>query len=280
MAQNDPTSAWDAVFTAAAKRFRSRPKPGAHPKGPGADRKQLEKWALQAADDLRALTCTEQVAPSAPTPIVEMASVLGHQVVYRRQTFDGHLSPANGGEIRVRSDASPARTRFTIAHELGHLWLAEHAPPAHPGRGLSPVTVERLCDAVAGHLLLPAQHLSALPPIPNLNAVRDLAESASVSPQVVVNQATRRGRWRCLLLDWKLRSRWSVEACAGGPWDASGWTMMPNAVSTPIRAQRCVLDVETQTGSQLMHAQIGSWSRTRLTTLLVPTTGGYRQASS
>ncbi|GAB4002252.1 ImmA/IrrE family metallo-endopeptidase [Nocardioides ultimimeridianus] len=271
MTAPDSTSAWDEVFIAAATRFRSRPVSEIRTAGSGVDHRQLQHWARQAAEELRSLAQLGPTAGGEKVPVAIMAAALGQRVTYRRQTFDGHLSPDNGGEIRIRVGTSSKRARFTIAHELGHLWIYQHAPRSHPSHGLSHAATERLCDAIAANLLVSDAHLSQLPRSPNLHALRQLAESAGVSNQVVVNQATRRWRWRCLLLDWTLQGdQWCVHSSAGGPWDGREWTMALEAISTPIRSQRCHLDLETPTGPRRMAAQIGSWSRTRLTTLLTP----------
>ncbi len=72
-----------------------------------------------------------------PVPVAQVAAAVGANVTY--DTFDGQVSgllyrDAERCVIGVNSRHAPARQRFTIAHEIGHLRM-------HEGR---PVFIDRL----------------------------------------------------------------------------------------------------------------------------------------
>ena len=61
-----------------------------------------------------------------------------------------------GSNIVVTRNARRERQRFSLAHELGHLALAEHGVPiAESLRTARDKQVERWCDQFASHLLMP-----------------------------------------------------------------------------------------------------------------------------
>ena len=75
--------------------------------------------------------------------------------------IEGGLKQLRSGryDILVREDRPDVRQRFTIAHELGHLLVARHAPVVKQldtSRGLpASDEEERLCDLLAATLLMP-----------------------------------------------------------------------------------------------------------------------------
>lgn len=77
----------------------------------------------------------------------------------------------HGGEIIIRAAAGEARTRYTIAHELGH-WVLRTLTPGSVARcdsaievgqrmkmTVRPTAVEKWCDRFAANLLMPAHFL-------------------------------------------------------------------------------------------------------------------------
>jgi len=80
------------------------------------------------------------------------------QVIEERLPFDGGIFNFDGVLIaKVNSLCGPARRRFTLAHEVGHLILAaEFGGPITCARDQS---LEKACDAVAAELLMPAEEV-------------------------------------------------------------------------------------------------------------------------
>jgi hypothetical protein len=151
----------------------------------------------------------------------------------------------NGLELhisRARFQSSPARARFTIAHEIGHaillralgndaLELGEADPEAYQ-------TVERLCDFAASHLLMPREQLGLALRERGLgrDAVRELMALFEVSksalfkaiaelhPDGAVIEWRRYRRNPTEPLCWRV---WSTYASAVGdpPWLPKGCTL-------------------------------------------------------
>jgi IrrE N-terminal-like domain len=104
-----------------------------------------------------------------------------------------------GPKIIYASDLGLPRRRFTIAHELGHLFIENVSPP----RASASKELERLCDMFATEILLPRPeflptvsgefHLSALPNVARAfqvsltTAALRLAELRRVSVFEVIN---------------------------------------------------------------------------------------------
>ncbi|MCP3425622.1 XRE family transcriptional regulator [Rothia sp. AR01] len=90
---------------------------------------------------------------------------------------------------------TPERSRFDVAHELGHLIL-------HAGLGCASRQVEREADRFAGELLMPEsgvfEHLPANPSVERLLAVR---EAFKVSATALAYRAHQVGR----MSDWAYR---------------------------------------------------------------------------
>src|SRR5690348_12650446 len=90
----------------------------------------LRRFVMGKAED-RAIRVLEELRIHAPpVPVVQIAQAYGVAVLY--QPFDGDLSGMLYREgprkvIGVNASDVDVRQRYTIAHELGHLFL-------HPGR--------------------------------------------------------------------------------------------------------------------------------------------------
>lgn len=113
-----------------------------------------------------------------------------------------------------------ARTRFTLAHEISHALLEFHPPP-HPRlatvSGEGGRELERLCDEMAGAMLMPTQWLqSVLPQEPSLDRLRRAALKARVSFTAMAVRACRAGR-PVNMIRWHRRTggTWSPLTGAG-----------------------------------------------------------------
>jgi IrrE N-terminal-like domain len=93
---------------------------------------------------------------SLPVDLESVAESMGVKSIREYQSLvDGRLLTGPGGTVvEVSSLQAPARKRFTIAHELGHLWLARH----YTTSGLTALdwrAEERFCNEFAAALLMP-----------------------------------------------------------------------------------------------------------------------------
>ncbi len=85
------------------------------------------------------------------------------------------------------NDATAARS-FTLVHELAHVWLGASGVSG-PVRGLSSNAVERICNDVASHFLLPPESLVNLAlDIQGADASRAMSLSADISAAWKISQ--------------------------------------------------------------------------------------------
>jgi hypothetical protein len=179
---------------------------------------------MTAIDDLavRVLRgCGLQLEP--PIDVHLLAKRLGVlEITEARLVEDGRLERADGQtKILIRRGVSTGRRRFTIAHELGHLLLAEDtdnliARRARLGIGRE----ERFCDEFAAALLLPHDWLrrryTQRPR--RLAVVRELAASAKSSLAAAVIRLDEVVGWRRSLLRWRAdQGRWRLVSAAAVP---------------------------------------------------------------
>lgn len=115
---------------------------------------------------------------------------LGASVSYDETVGDGSTEAVGDGFVvripasrrRAARGASWRRTRFTLAHELGHVMLMRNLPAgtrAEMASARHHKTVEELCNAAAAELLIPATWLAA-----------DLAENG-LTPSALVTAYDR-----------------------------------------------------------------------------------------
>ena len=108
----------------------------------------------EAVEELaRRLTAGQTEPPIDFAPVFHRAGVRAYREEEDLLTA-GALRPAAGGgfEVVVSALETPGRRRFTAAHEIGHV-VMERTGRWRPRRG---VELERICDLIAVHLLLPA----------------------------------------------------------------------------------------------------------------------------
>ena len=109
--------------------------------------------------------------------LAERLNVTG--ISYEEIPFSGELRPSNGRFAIVCSvHLSPARRRFTIAHELSHV-IFEKSGRNCPRTGTE---LERLCDMLATELLMPRQaFLDRCGTDPDINSIFALARTFQTS---------------------------------------------------------------------------------------------------
>jgi Zn-dependent peptidase ImmA (M78 family) len=133
---------------------------------------------------------------------------------------DGRLEVRNGEIVIILSSSlSETRRNFTLAHEVAHLVLVQ------PDLGLVPLRrrlelddEERLCDQLAGALLMPApwvtRRYSRRPQ--TLFNLRDCAQEAETSLSATAVRLTRVVSWQRMLLRWRRSTQaWRLLSTAG-----------------------------------------------------------------
>ncbi len=158
-----------------------------------------------------------------PIDMDVLAQRLGvSEIVEARLVEDGRLERArNRTRILVRRGVNSGRRRFTIAHELAHLLLADDAGDliAHRAR-LAIAREERFCDQFAAALLIPSHwlRLRYCQRPRRLAVVRDLTDRAKSSMASSVVRLDEVLSWGLSLLRWRNdQERWRLVAGAAIP---------------------------------------------------------------
>lgn len=101
----------------------------------------------------------------APVPVEQIAEKMNIQINYAPSfEYSGILIRKNGGALMgINTNESPARRRFTIAHELGHFFLENTTAVSIDYRDSSnrpeKTIFEKRADDFAANLLMPRQLL-------------------------------------------------------------------------------------------------------------------------
>lgn len=139
------------------------------------------------------------------------------RIIEEPMPFDGGLYELPDGEriIKLNAESLPARKRFTLAHEIGHLLLGRPGLRSPCGHDQA---LETTCNQIASELLMPREE--AVPFVkslgkPSPEKLRAIASRFEVS----LEAAARRvhgdlGLWRCFIGCWqrhpKIRRDWFV----------------------------------------------------------------------
>jgi len=239
------------------------------PSGPAPD-------AVAIAERLRSF------APHRRTPDLEaIARALRVSSIRVDPTLDrlGHTTWFDGGpEIALQAGQKATRQRFTLAHELAHIYLGHGRDGVHPHgqpfRDARPE--ERLADAVAGHLLVPSAEISRLREItPTIADIRETATRLGVSQAVVVRQladADHTHHW--LLINLKRAERggwhfWRVTGRIRGLSDKMRVVDAEHPRLDKVPERDVPLQVLTQIGDLTVRLEGTGNRRTNLTLMLV-----------
>ncbi|HSR88793.1 MAG TPA: ImmA/IrrE family metallo-endopeptidase [Candidatus Udaeobacter sp.] len=101
----------------------------------------------------------------APVPVEQIAEKMNIQISYAPSVeYSGILIRKNGGALMgINTEESPARRRFTIAHELGHFFLESTTAVSIDYRDNNnrpdKTIFEKRADDFAANLLMPKQLL-------------------------------------------------------------------------------------------------------------------------
>lgn len=163
-----------------------------------------------------ALAFAEENFPNAPERLIEE---LGIKVKYSAINTDGWCIQGQHPVIRINSNASPVRQRFTLAHELGHLIygvtsVADEVISPFVGKNKE----ERKIDKFASELLLPTLIvLEKIKEIPiTAKVLQGFAKKAKVSQTTVAlrvaslaSQLGLNNASVALYVDDEIRWQWS-----------------------------------------------------------------------
>lgn len=178
----------------------------------------------ELAERLAAAVFAERPAYAAPPVDVEgLARELGiESITGARMVEDGRLEQRGGRSwMLVRDDVRTARRRFTVAHELGHLLLADPKQEFVARRTLPGIDrEERFCDAFAAALLLPrtwaVERFGGKPEA--LATLRELADASGASLAASVLRLRELLDWTSSLLHWRQHEQgWRLASTAGLP---------------------------------------------------------------
>jgi hypothetical protein len=207
-------------------------------------------WAFDDIEDLASFLLREAGIPKPPVDVERLALALGVDeiVTCTLSREDGRLElRGSSALIFVSRDMSPARRRFTIAHEIGHLVLAD------PSLDLIAIRMktdalrsdERFCDRFAETLLMPAAWISErygeLPQ--SLSTLLKCTEAFGVSAAAATVRLQRVLGWSRALLRFELcRAEWTL-------FSVTAWRPEPRASVQATGATRAVLDQLALPGS-------------------------------
>jgi hypothetical protein len=210
------------------------------------------------------------VDPTPPIDLISIARELGVDTVAERSMVeDGRLEQrADRTVIYLRSGTRKTRQRFTLAHELGHLILANPdqefvARRMWPGVGRE----ERFCDEFAAALLLPRRWIiqQARDKPATLATARTLAETCDASLSATVVRLRSVLDWHSSLLQWRrIDDRWRLALSAGVPpeahnritSDSTTSPLLDAAQRTSRQDQRCVLPLRIAGVSRQVDAEL------------------------
>jgi len=140
------------------------------------------------------------------------------RIVEQRLAFEGGLFKLPDGElvIKLNSESSFVRKRFTLAHEIAHLLL--DTVPAHRSTNRTDKALERACDTVAAELLMPSKEATDFIcglGLPSPEKLQAIASRYNVSLQTAALRVHYDLKlWKCCMGTWSItpkpRTLWFV----------------------------------------------------------------------
>ena len=143
-----------------------------------------------------------------------MGSLLGiTRVQFRPIGFDAGLVPISKGyEVQICSNHPQARKNFSMAHEIGHIFLMEAAGQQRPARRETKIGThtmndeeEFLCDFCASQLLLPSPFFEddLYAGGASLRNVLELTKLYRASLHATILRFAQARIWKCFFLFWR-----------------------------------------------------------------------------
>lgn len=182
----------------------------------------MREPSLQRGLGERIARTVRDLAGPPPVDLEELATALGVTAIRQiNLTEDGRTTWTDGQpQIDLRADRAATRTRFTLAHEIGHILIDTDESVAHRTHGLAHDDIETLCDWIAASILMPHEWINSYAKRERytLSLLRIVAHRADVSlAAAAVRMAEVSGR-TCMLLRWKRApNRWVVVGQAAVP---------------------------------------------------------------
>jgi hypothetical protein len=157
-----------------------------------------------------------------PVDVYELARRIGAETVEEPslqedgRVEDGHRTTI----ILLRGGNKESRSRFTLAHELGHLVLAnpDVLQLARDALEVERFDVERMCNVFAAELLMPRWWVRDrfADRQERLAAIDDLASSSEVSFSAAATRLMAVLRWKSTVIYFQRRHDWAPIVIAGG----------------------------------------------------------------
>lgn len=153
-------------------------------------------WVEKASREL-SFDAMENGWEGPPYDAFRLADLIGVEVVARQDLDDARLvSAGEKPRIEFNPNRRPARVRFSIAHEIGHLLFEDYSEHTRYRDGADrrpdDWQLEMLCNIAAAELLMP---VGALPTCEtqemNLNRLLDQRQRFGVSTEALLRRAVR-----------------------------------------------------------------------------------------
>ena len=156
-------------------------------------------------------------ASGPPTDLAKFGEFLGVVEVERKELkVDGMVLPKGSGYKVILNSSKAARSRFSWAHELGHIIVQSGslAKPQFRGAPPSHKQLERLCDKIAAEVLMPEeqfrQHMKSLGS--NLSTIPRLARVFDSSIESTAIRFTDFLPFPAVLSKWSVNSNQPIHS--------------------------------------------------------------------
>jgi hypothetical protein len=152
------------------------------------------------------------LAGNFPVDVEALARQLGVNEILRVTNLveDGRLERRDGHvRVLLAARGNRQRQRYTLAHEIAHLLLADPERDTIARRMKTNDEVERFCDGFAAALLLPRAIISSQygPTRPSLASLRRLSQQSDASLAAAAVRLHEVAAWPHSLLHWKRSDR-------------------------------------------------------------------------
>jgi IrrE N-terminal-like domain len=157
-----------------------------------------------------------------PVDIFELAARVGAKTVDEDSLVeDGRLEDGHRTtRILLRTGTTDERRRFTLAHELGHLVLAdpEVLQLARTTLRVEQFSVERMCNQFAAELLMPRRWVidEFRDRQERLGVIEEVSHRAAVSLSAAMIRLVSVLKWRSSLIYFPRRHDWVPVVLGGG----------------------------------------------------------------
>lgn len=175
----------------------------------------------------RLVNAVGELGGGVPVDLEQIADALGVSEIARTSMVEDGRTTWDDGRPRIelRSDRSPQRSRFTLAHEIGHILIARDETVARRTHQLEGGDVEKLCDWIAASILMPRRWIAEYGHRErySLSLLRLIANKANVSLSAAAVRLAEVNERTCVLLRWQRSpKRWLVIGQAAVPKVYSG----------------------------------------------------------